>query len=76
MDYVSFFIVVVTILAAVIAVLSVHHVYRIRENKQISELRSAENANDWDRCEKAMNKFAKKFPKMMKDFIKTIEESL
>lgn len=76
MDYLVFFVVVVSILAAFIALLTVHHVYKMKELKLISGLRRDETAQDWDRCEKMLGKSMKKLPKLMKQFMKEFEESL
>lgn len=76
MDYLVFFVVVMTILVAFIALLTVHHVYKVREMKLMSNLRKNENAAEWHSCEKMLDKSMKKFPKLMKQFMKGIEESL
>lgn len=76
MDYLVFFVVVVTIMAAVIAVLTVHHAYRVREMKLDKEQAEELNRQDWKNAGKALEKMMKDFPKIMKSFIQDIEESL
>ena len=76
MDYLEFFVVVVTIMAAVIAVLTVHHAYKVREMKLDKKQTEELNRQDWKNAGKALEKMMKDFPKIMKSFIQDIEESL
>ena len=68
MDYLAFFVIVVTIMVAVIAVLTVHHAYKVREMKLDKEQAEELNHQDWENAGKALKKMMKDFPKIMKEF--------
>ena len=76
MDFGGFVLLVVTITAALTALLFVHHLLTVRRIRINAELVKAQNKAEWKSCNKVIQEMFKNLPKMMKDAIKEMEELL
>lgn len=76
MDYLCFFVVVATILAAVTAVVCLVHHFRVKEMELDNIHRLEQTDREMEAAGKMLKKFTKDLPKMMTGFMKEMEESL
>lgn len=76
MDYLCFFVVVATILAAVTAVVFLVHYFKTKELR-LDHIHALEQTDrEMEAAGKMLKKFTKDLPKMMTGFMKEMEESL
>jgi hypothetical protein len=76
MDYLCFFIVATTILAAVTAVVCLVHKFKMKE-LELDHIHTLEQTDrEMEAAGKMLKKFSKDLPKMMTSFMKEMEESL